>query len=383
MEHSYFQDRLSAYHDNELPLQEKVVVEQHLHDCPECRKQLAEYARLDQLVIDHGQLGDTDYWEQAAKKIEKEIGVADPTRVASVFRARQRLALTWKLAALAASVVIVGYLGIHRDQIFPPEKVVPAQSAPAISQPPSAAAQKPVMTDSALRRDVGKSAMKEAEPTRQADAKTNELRTGAVDRDAEHKLQSKPAYRDTKGEVASTPAVPTDTKFSEKQTTLDRAAAPAAEIAQNAPAAARSAIHPEAISGAARVAGQDIVADTVAKSLAAPPVTDASPEIAFWRTLKDSLLASANRKDALTLSATKALTSQYQQSAKKVRPTAAAADTVKKDEQLSRAWYQIARLTPSDSEKTVAVNALQKIAAGGSPSAREKARTYLDSLGHK
>jgi anti-sigma factor RsiW len=119
MEHSYYQDRLSAYHDNELPLQEKVVVEEHLRECSECRELLAQYEKLDQLVESHGQLADGDYWEKAARKIDRAIAGAQATETEDI-TPQKRGSLLWKLLPIAASIVIVGYIGFHRDEIFQP-----------------------------------------------------------------------------------------------------------------------------------------------------------------------------------------------------------------------------------------------------------------------
>ena len=74
MEHSFFKDRLSAYFDNELPPQEKQVVEQHLRDCVECRAELTKLRQLEDAVNRHAGLADTDYWEKSAQKIESRLG---------------------------------------------------------------------------------------------------------------------------------------------------------------------------------------------------------------------------------------------------------------------------------------------------------------------
>ena len=53
MDHGYFKDRISAYYDNNLKPEERVVIEEHLKECEECRKLLAELAKLDRLVEEH------------------------------------------------------------------------------------------------------------------------------------------------------------------------------------------------------------------------------------------------------------------------------------------------------------------------------------------
>ena len=46
MNHSYFKDRISAYHDQELSLYDHQIVLEHLETCQECQKLLEEYMAL-------------------------------------------------------------------------------------------------------------------------------------------------------------------------------------------------------------------------------------------------------------------------------------------------------------------------------------------------
>ena len=131
MDHGYFKDRISAYYDNNLKPEERVVIEEHLKECEECRKLLAELAKLDRLVEEHSQLGGDEYWEESARKIEKSLGFEEKTAITKVASSNW-FGLTWKLAAVAASVVFLTVVGIHRDDIWKEEK--PEQLLKSIPQ---------------------------------------------------------------------------------------------------------------------------------------------------------------------------------------------------------------------------------------------------------
>jgi hypothetical protein len=129
MDHGYFLDRVSAYHDRDLPLQELALMEEHLRDCAECRALLKRFEQLDALVERKIDLAGGDYWEQAAKKIEQRIATANATTVTDI-RPRRSLRLPWKFVAAAASVVLLGYLGLHKDDIFGPANLNQATTPP-------------------------------------------------------------------------------------------------------------------------------------------------------------------------------------------------------------------------------------------------------------
>jgi len=127
MDHGYFKDRISAYYDNNLSLQERVIIEQHLKECEECRKFLKDLEKLDKLVAEHSQLGDDIYWEQSAKKIEQKLGFEKTTAITDVTLSR-RFGFRWKLVAVAASVVFLIIVGVHRNEIWQVEQ--PVQNEP-------------------------------------------------------------------------------------------------------------------------------------------------------------------------------------------------------------------------------------------------------------
>src|SRR5512138_2136801 len=121
MDHSYFRDRVSAFHDRELPPQELAVVEDHVRGCAECQELLAKLERLDALVAQHAELSGGDYWEKSARKIEERLGFAEQTEITPVKRAGWDKGLVWKVTAIAATLAVLAFIGINRDKIMPPE----------------------------------------------------------------------------------------------------------------------------------------------------------------------------------------------------------------------------------------------------------------------
>ncbi len=126
MDHAYFRDKVSAYHDRELPAQEQEMLEQHIASCPECQKLLAELERLDSLITEKIGLGDSDYWEKSAQKIEEKLGFTEATKITPVPTSRWDRGMVWKLSAVAASVALLVFIGINKDSIMKQPTAPPA-----------------------------------------------------------------------------------------------------------------------------------------------------------------------------------------------------------------------------------------------------------------
>ena len=117
MDHSYYRDKISAYVDNELPPQEREVIQQHLTECKECRNLLAELEKLDRLVEQQSQLGGEEYWEPSAQKIEQRLGFTGETKVTDITPSRWK-GLVPKLAAVAASIAVLGFIALYERDIL-------------------------------------------------------------------------------------------------------------------------------------------------------------------------------------------------------------------------------------------------------------------------
>lgn len=132
MDHAYFRDKVSAYHDRELPAQEQEMLEQHVASCPECQKLLAELERLDSLIAEKIGLGESDYWEKSAQKIEEKLGFKEATEITPVPRSGWDKGMVWKLSAVAASVALLVFIGFNKEKIMdrPPEPSMLQQVKP-------------------------------------------------------------------------------------------------------------------------------------------------------------------------------------------------------------------------------------------------------------
>ncbi len=114
MEHQFFLDRLSAYFDNELKNEEHVIVHQHIEGCEECKKQLLELEKLENLISSNSELSENDYWEQSAQKIESAINKNTESETIPVTKQLSSSSIWWKLTGVAASLVLVAIFAFEQ-----------------------------------------------------------------------------------------------------------------------------------------------------------------------------------------------------------------------------------------------------------------------------
>ncbi len=119
MDHKYFKDKISAYHDAGLNLEEQELLGQHIAECKECAAALAELEAFDRMIEKRSSLKADDYFEQNAKKIEQALGFGQPEQVADI-RPEKRSGLWWKMTAAAASVAILAFIALHEEEITEP-----------------------------------------------------------------------------------------------------------------------------------------------------------------------------------------------------------------------------------------------------------------------
>lgn len=119
MDHSYFKDRVSAYYDQDLPVQELELMRRHITECEECQAMLAEFERLDKLIDQKSGLSETAvFWEESARKIEARLSEKiRPAAVTDIKRSGWS-SLWWKAGSVAAAVLVVGFVAIHRFEIL-------------------------------------------------------------------------------------------------------------------------------------------------------------------------------------------------------------------------------------------------------------------------
>ncbi len=126
MDHSYFHSRLSALADGELPADERAQVEEHVKQCQDCRQRLDQLRQLEELTERESGLADSDYWEAAAQRIEANLDApATPATDITQPRAKAKSSFWWKLPAIAASILVVGYVGLHESDILKDEVMIP------------------------------------------------------------------------------------------------------------------------------------------------------------------------------------------------------------------------------------------------------------------
>jgi hypothetical protein len=129
---------LIAFHDGELPENERARVEAHLQGCPACRALLAGLARADEAagVPDPG----PEYWARFNDRVMARVARDPSEPMAVVLRpkrgwVRQQLRyLVPAVAAAALVVVVVRHAGMGPGAPAPP---VPAPSAPQTHEVPS------------------------------------------------------------------------------------------------------------------------------------------------------------------------------------------------------------------------------------------------------
>jgi hypothetical protein len=167
MNHEYFRDRVSAYHDGDLPPQELELMRQHLKECPDCRELLGRLEKLDRLVEEHSDLGGKEYWETLAEKIDSRLGTRAETPTVDVRRFSWK-GMTWKLAAVAASFAVIGFVALHQSDIMRqvPESEVLRSAGPVTRTTDTAIAPDGKRADA----EQGAIAVKEAPPSAQEKA---------------------------------------------------------------------------------------------------------------------------------------------------------------------------------------------------------------------
>lgn len=113
MDHEFYIDRLSAYFDGELKHEEEFMVEEHIKDCPECQKVLEDLRQFDEMVEAHSQLGEDEYWEKSAQKIEAAISGEKTTKVVDVKPKAKSIWLSWKAIGSLATAAVLIFIAVN------------------------------------------------------------------------------------------------------------------------------------------------------------------------------------------------------------------------------------------------------------------------------
>lgn len=116
-DHDFYRERISAFHDRELSEADHQALRDHLRQCSDCRQMLANLRRLDEIVDERGNLDGDEYFEESARKIERKLGFATAPEVVDIRPARFT-GHRWKIAAVAASVAVLTFIGLQHDEIM-------------------------------------------------------------------------------------------------------------------------------------------------------------------------------------------------------------------------------------------------------------------------
>jgi len=383
MDHAYFIDRLSALFDNELPPQEKQVVEEHLRGCAECQAALAKLQQLEDAVKRHSQLADTDYWEESAQKIERQLGFDQQTVITPIRHRWYERGLGWKALAAVASIAVLAYIGINSDKILKQRDLAPS---------PTPAEEKRIETPQVSPVDVPHAdtvAPQKAEPTKKP---LEVIRDAAVEKRADTavgQVRVKDQLADVKKMAPPAPASQ-DINLSQRMAPVT-AKQPEQQILNKFETASmperRAVAAPTALSAesnrvvpipdtAARIVEEE--ADNV--SIAQVDTAAVDSTLTWWRKKRDAL--ETVRKTLPGVDAFSGLS-------KMAAPTKLRSDDKKQpqmtptevEKQLLEAWYNVARLTRDAGERDDAVAEIRKVAEGGKSANHAAAVDYLRELG--
>ena len=386
MEHSYFRDKVSAYHDRELPAQELAMLGEHIASCPECQKLLAEFERLDQIVADRIELGGGDYWEQSAQKIDERLGFVEKTEITPIAKPSWDKSLVWKLTAVAASVAVLVFIGINKDDIF-------KRSIPAPEQKQDI--RENLTADSVADRTELESTLTVTNELGVQDKATNQTTHVIEAQDEKAKDTQSTAWPKSAGKLGDSEGMikPTPTLYKSTPPADVRVqSSPEERVDQKARLAAPSTSTPTADSAPPAAIPVTLSAPSLQREVpdmaastaeAESAVAQTKNELTRWRQLRDSLsLALETPKQSM---AEKYGITGFQKSEKSKKAAAASSlrsvDTrVETEKQYIEACYQIALLTDDAEEYQSAKQSLEKIAGEVGSTNATFAGEYLTRL---
>ena len=365
-------------------------MDQHLAECEECRRRLEELRRFDQMVRDNSGLGESDFWEKSARKVEQRIGL-EPDNVTEIARrpATSVRGLWWKLTAAAASIVLVAYIGLKESDVAE-QPVAPTMPAPSIKPAP--------IQKQAESEPLGRQESDEVEDLRDqsgvageaedSDLGSDRLETAAgaaapSEQKSEEGLQATP-----KPPIGAPAVVPemkgrTDARSALGEPSSEESPAVAIPTPPPPPPAApenyRSRVAPGHVEQPAAELEKEAVAD--------PDVAEAS-ELAEWRRVRDSLTAALAKdksrvkkepaKAAYELVKPNSLAQGEAWSDEFVPPIATAPSA-----RLLEAWYHICLLSGDSVEISQGRASLDSVAADTTSQESTLAREYLNKLDNR
>ena len=384
MDHEYYRDRVSAYVDGALPAYEQMAIEEHIAQCAECRALLEKLRKLEAMVQETSVLGESDYWEKQAQKIEARLGLAQ-TEVTRISPARSWRGLGWKLTAAAASIVVVGVIGFYSwESIREKTDRPPAQMAPSLPPASVIAPQKvqpePMKTESAEK------------PRETTAAKREQFLSRPKIADTENYKRQVPAPGEFKKPTAVISQDVTDSQALISDERAKSASAPVEPVPDGGikVVSVPAMVHPVdsttrdvakvALKSIAGGAQSDVAMQEKVQSDSAEQSAPAVKGLAYWQAIRDSLSVDRSPIREIGESIVRLRDAQ---------PSSLASGLVEKKDSANRhdllleAYFRIAQLSKDSTETRTASNYLQRISEDAKSPYQKLARAYLDSLGIK
>ncbi len=345
------------------------MLAQHVASCSECQKLLADLERLDQLVADKIELGQSDYWEQNARKIEGKLGFGQETIITPVPKSGWERGMVWKLSAVAASVALLVFIGINKDEIL--KKSEPTVLQEQTDKVQIKTADTPPAKDSRLTTEADSTAKKgNAEERRelQETSKDNESAGGETVLRSKEKQES---------------GVPREPNIAQDSVTQELPVQPRVIVQKLAPPQPEpEAMQKQAAPAAAGKVAEPIVEElkTAASSEQADEfVATVSPELVRWRTVRDSLKGIVD-KPAESLMSKYGVNSLKSDTKKKAAASLSLKDSTEVKTRYLESCFQVALLTDDPIEYADSKRILETVAKSSDSTAAATAQGYLDRL---
>ena len=409
MEHSYFKDRISAYHDNELKHEERQAIEDHLAECAECRQLLEQLGKLDAMVEKRSGLKDDEYWEQSARRIEQALGAEKATSTVTTVAPSAYKGLWWKVAGIAASVAVIAFIALYETDIT--REAQQAIEMKIVADTPPEPGDDTVVSEGFVPQPaVEKPSESKLTQEPKQETELDEL----LDRDEPTKRRT--VYKDTES-AQTDPTVVVDyadnvVPATKESPGRDNLIAEAEKTTPDLQAVADSVlaeieddtdyfselgavVSPSESKGEAQDAvtnkeGEVFVrggsaAEVAYIALPEEPVSD-ERNLDYWRSKRDSLVAvlPTRKLAAIAVVTEEAIksTSLAAKSKKILADSTAETETVHNEVeiQLLECLFRIAELTPDENERAASVTALKQYAESDDPELKALASVYLTQL---
>lgn len=379
MDEKYFKDKISGYFDGDLKPEEMAMMTEWLKNSPEGQQALAELGRLDEFVRRQSELsGSEDFWERQAQKIEARLGFesAAEDKIADI-QPRKSSGLGWKLIATAASIVLLIYVGVNKDDIFGPDRagvVQPVEEQSADAEAPDEQFKR--IGDTARFRDDAASAdrMESSVPKKEQPAVADEMRSN------EAAIPSPTPEREAVAQSGRAAAAPATT---ERQAEPENLAAEQ-DQRRTQPSSMQHGTPDIGVSTAEVPAPSLVEAQTQAPLLTKPSPDDRLDNdtmLTVWRQTyarTDSVLnTTAKDKTALQIPD---MSTGLTRKAAPAATTAPKVDRTAVEAEMLGACFKIAELSPDSTEQALMQARLKAVAADSKSANRTLAQDYLDRL---